>query len=856
MTSLRARALSLSLLLTMLVAGPVLPAIGETVQPTRPATVAPAAAPPAPSAPQPVPPAPAPGVKAKPDEIQTKLDGWKGEIEQIASGLTRDGQSDRRLAELRARVDTIRAGVEAIDQAESPRVAAIEARLKQLGPAPAAKDDEPAPVEAEAIKTERDDQQKLLAEAQGRVKQAQFLNLRADEIVKAISEKRRSRFAKDMVERSRSVLDPSLWLEAAQTMPGTVSGLVYLLADWFSLLASRGLETATAVGSVILVFLTILWTARRRLALLTERDPDAGEPTMLMRSLKAAGIVLVNFAAPVLSLFGIARALDVFELNPARVELFISALAAGVASAAMVYGIALAILAPGKPQWRLTPVGDQTAVRLLRLFVGLSIVHGVGVWFLRLLDVLAAPVAALILASGLFAIVDAILVMLALRSAARSMAGDEETAEIAEAAAEGRSSLWRWILPLGWILAIGAVVAATTGYVALASFVTQQMIHIGFLLGALYILLILADEIILATFRAQSRFGLVMTRSMGMARETVEQIGVVLSGLVRLLLIAAAGLFILAPLGVDGQDMVSDAKGAFFGIKVGGLTFSMSTILSALVFLMVGLAVTRGIQGWLDQRFLPRTRLDIGLKNSIRTSFGYVGTIVSVALAFSVVGLDLQNLAIVAGALSVGVGFGLQSIVNNFVSGLILLVERPIKAGDLVEMGAEKGFVRKINVRSTEIETFDRASLIVPNSSLISGNVKNWMHRDLTGRCVVNVGVAYDADPAQVKAILLACAEAHEKVLKFPVPVVFFTNFGADALEFRLICTVGAVTDAFGVESDLRFAIVAELREKGIEIPFAQRDINIRQLGDLGPLLDRLGLSAQAPRAADETPKS
>ncbi|NLH80561.1 MAG: mechanosensitive ion channel family protein, partial [Phyllobacteriaceae bacterium] len=839
--------------------GPATPSLAQSAAPAsapaQPAKAAPAV-PQATPAPQPAPAKPKPEEPKKPDEVQLRLDGWRSEIDQIAAGVQRDGQTDRRLAELRGRADAIRAAAEEIAQAESPRAAAIEARLKQLGPAPVAKEGEPEPVEADAVKTEREDQQKLLAEAQGRVKQAQLLQLKADEIAKAIAEKRRARFAKDMIERSRSVVDPSMWLEAVSSLPSIFSGLIYLLRDWFALLAGRGFETATAMGSIILLFLGALLAARRRLAQLTERDPEAAEPTTLVRAVKAAGIVLVNFAVPVLALLGVARALDVFELNPARVDLFISALVEGVASAAMVYGIALAILAPGKPQWRMAPVGDQTATRLLRLFVTLSIVHGFGVWFTRLLDVLAAPVATLILAFGLFAVADAVLVMLALRTAARSMAGDEETVEIAEAATVHRSSLWRWILPLGWILAIGATVGALAGYVALASFVTQQTIRTGFLLGALYILLVLADESIQATFHASSRFGMMMTRSMGMARETVEQIGVVLSGVVRLLLIAVAGLFILAPIGIDGQDVVSDAKIAFFGFRIGGLTFSLSAILTGIAFLGIGIAVTRGVQGWLDHRFLPRTRLDVGLKNSIRTSFGYVGTIISVALAFSVVGLDLQNLAIVAGALSVGVGFGLQSIVNNFVSGLILLAERPIKSGDLVEIGSDKGFVRKINVRSTEIETFDRASLIVPNSSLISGNVKNWMHRDLTGRCVVNVGVAYDADPERVKAILLDCAGEHEKVLKFPAPLVLFTNFGADALEFRLLCTIGAVTDVGVVESDLRFAVVTKLRAAGIEIPYAQRDVNIRNLDGLGELLGRVGLSAGGPATAEQTPKS
>jgi small-conductance mechanosensitive channel len=156
----------------------------------------------------------------------------------------------------------------------------------------------------------------------------------------------------------------------------------------------------------------------------------------------------------------------------------------------------------------------------------------------------------------------------------------------------------------------------------------------------------------------------------------------------------------------------------------------------------------------------------------------------------------------------------------------------------------------KINVRSTEIETFDRASLIVPNSSLISGNVKNWMHRDLTGRCVVNVGVAYSADPERVREVLLGCAAEHTRVLRMPAPNAFFVNFGDSALEFRLVCTVANVNDSFSVESDLRFSIVARLREVGIDIPYAQRDIHIRQLEGLGSVMDAL-VGARRPPAQD-----
>jgi len=822
------RARALLVCLSIAVAAPAV----EAAEPAPAARTAPVVAPAA----QPTPAAP---VKAKPDEIQQKLDAWKTEIDQIAAGAQRDGQTDRRLAEVRERVDAIRKSVLEIEATETPRAAAFDNRLKQLGPAPAAKDDEPAPQEADAVRTEREEQQRLFSEADGRVKQAALIRVKADEIIKTIADKRRDRFASQMAERSRSILDPTLWLEAVRALPSLVTGLGFLLGDWLRLLASRGVDTAVASGSVVLALLGVVWLARRRLTQLTDRDPDLAEPPVLRRAAAAAGIVLVNISVPVLGLWGIAKALETFDLNPPRIDLFLMAIIAGVAAAATIYGIALAVLAPGKPQWRLAPVGDHDASRLLHLFVVLAAVHGVGVWLVRLMDVLAAPVAALILASGLFALIDAGLVMASLKAAARAMAG-EEASEKTEAVTEGRSGLWRWAVPFGWVAAIGAIVAVFAGYVALGSFITQQMIRAGFLLGALYILLVLVDEAIQTAFDERSRLHRVLTRSMGFAPETVGQIGVVLSGAARLLLIAVGVLVALTPIGVDSRDVLADAKVAFFGFKIGGLTFSLSNILTGIVFLIIGVAVTRGVQGWLDQRFLPKTRLDVGLKNSIRTAFGYTGYVVAVALGFSVVGLDLQNIAIVAGALSVGVGFGLQSIVNNFVSGLILLVERPIKAGDLVELGAEKGFVRKINVRSTEIETFDRASLIVPNSSLISGNVKNWMHRDLTGRCVVNVGVSYEADPAKVREVLLTCAGEHHKVLKFPAPSAFFINFGDSALEFRLMCTVANVTDAFGVESDLRFAIMERLRDLGIEIPYAQRDINIRQLGDIRGLVDQL----------------
>jgi small-conductance mechanosensitive channel len=204
------------------------------------------------------------------------------------------------------------------------------------------------------------------------------------------------------------------------------------------------------------------------------------------------------------------------------------------------------------------------------------------------------------------------------------------------------------------------------------------------------------------------------------------------------------------------------------------------------------------------------------LRNSIRTGFGYVGVIVAGAVAFSYLGLSLDRLTIVAGALSVGIGFGLQSIVNNFVSGLILLWERPIRVGDLVVVGDGEGYVRHINVRATEIETFDRSTVLVPNSNLISGIVRNRVRSGRTGRVLVSIPAPRFADPDQIAELMRTAALAHREVMSEPPPRVLFKKVTDTAIEFDLICFVDEIDTVARVASELYFAIYRRLRELGV----------------------------------------
>ena len=249
-----------------------------------------------------------------------------------------------------------------------------------------------------------------------------------------------------------------------------------------------------------------------------------------------------------------------------------------------------------------------------------------------------------------------------------------------------------------------------------------------------------------------------------------------------------------------------------------------------LVFLFASvIIVERILQRLLIRRFLSKTRLQPSLQFGLSRIIGYTLIAIGFYVAFQAVGLDLSSLAIVAASVGVGVGFGLQNIINNFVSGIIILAERPISIGDRIDVAGVAGRVTKIQLRSTTVVTNDNITMIVPNADFISNTVTNWSHGDPKVRIRVPVGVAYGSDLKLLQRLLLEAAEEHPKALRDPSPVVLFTEFGDSSLNFELgVWTQEMTATPIHFTSQMNFIIEQKLRENDIVIPFPQRDLHVR----------------------------
>ncbi|WP_336288283.1 mechanosensitive ion channel domain-containing protein [Bartonella sp. CB60] len=368
------------------------------------------------------------------------------------------------------------------------------------------------------------------------------------------------------------------------------------------------------------------------------------------------------------------------------------------------------------------------------------------------------------------------------------------------------------LIVLGMLL----IVMDFLGYIGLARFIMQQIVIGGAFLVLMYLGIKSSQAIGSKGQFMKTIVGQALMQWLHLGKKTMDRLGIVISVFLNLAVVVFCAMPIVVQFGFSYSDLRAVLWQLITGFQIGNVYISLISIAAGIVVFLACLFLVRRFISWLDGIVLVREEFDSGARNSIKTVVSYGGVVVSALIGLSTAGLDLRNFALIAGGLSLGIGFGLQNIVQNFVSGLIILVGRPFKLGDYVESGSVGGIVKQISVRATELETFQHKTVIIPNSSLINNNVTNWTRRTKIGRIDIPVDVSSNISPERVVEILLEIASATEGVLKNPAPQVNFTTFDSKKFSFTLAIYVPNITSTSKVANALRFVLYKRFAEEGI----------------------------------------
>lgn len=742
---------------------------------------------------------------------------WQKTLDDTEKELSNPEITDERLVALREEMLKLDGKLRQVRDAANEQATVIRHDLEALGPVPA----EGAPPEAATVIARRKVLNEGIATAEGGAKEADLLLGRNGRVFETIKRLRQSRFTQRVLTRSASPLSETVWSKAQPEWQSFWDDMAIPVKTWLQkpewspMTRDRLGRLVMGVGlALLLAFPIRAWLARRMV-----RNLPAGPPTDLYRIRSAALTGLLHAWLPSMAAIAIYLSLVTGDgLTPGAAELAGDALLA-VVLAFVVVSIARAALRPNRSTLRLAPLSDAGARRVYWVVVGLAWLFAVH--FILSSTLKSRDVSLEVIATEL--LVFSCLVSLVLSGLLSREVWTRPDQLHLTPMRRGQ----RFVLGL---LIIAITVSSMAGYVGLSRLLAIHGVVTMALLALLALLVLLmriSDEFVGQLLSADSRFGIYLRRQLALTSEGAEMLGFWIVFAMKTFIVMAGGLAMLFLWSLDRKDLTLWLRETFQGFKLGKITISPAEILLGLLLFTLLLTATRLIQRTLDRRIFPRTRLDMGARTSIRAAVGYAGFTLAALFGISTMGIDFSSLAMIAGALSVGIGFGLQNIVNNFVSGLILLIERPIKVGDWVVVGEYQGYVKNISVRATEVTTFDRATVFIPNSSLISGTVMNRTHADKIGRVVLPIGIDYDADVAKARTLLLGIAEGNPGIRDNPAPVVLMSGFGDSALNLELVAFVNDVEKVKAVTSELLFAIHAAFRQHGIQIPYPQRDLKL-----------------------------
>ncbi|EJL90738.1 DUF3772 domain-containing protein [Pantoea sp. GM01] len=744
-------------------------------------------------------------------KMQKILDKIKGQV----SGDTNESQ----LNQLNEMALELSGNAETLGQALIPQRQQLDAQLAVLGPAPKA---DSGVKETPEVTRKRAALENQKGKLDDQIKQADGIKNGALVLSSQIVNLRRDQLKSQLALNSGSIFGPRFWAPvfSSQDLDGEkISDFRDELQDTAALSWEPGWRFGTIAW---LVAAMLVMTIGRRygeefLAWVSINKMPEGR---LRRSFLAATIALTTLAAVVLTFHFLAQAFTRRDEVSGDVQDFVDRLVQLSVYCGLIAGLGRAFLSTRRPSWRLPAISNEVA-QALKPFPPFTAAL---VFVFQTVEAFNYSVGTslntTIFANGLTALLigcTGLAISMRVNRVRRRMVQEGHQPE-------ARSTIVGLVQLALMLTALAILISLIIGYVTLARFLSYEVIWCGILFGSFYFLSHLVQDGCESLFSTSNATGKRLQSSLNIDERHLQQAATLLSALGKTLLIAILALALLNGTFASSTpiELIQKVIEFWGGKGLESLNIVPAHMVNAILCLVVGIYVLRSVRRWLDKDFLPKTTMDVGMRVSLVTLFSNIGYVLVILLTLSIMGLQWNKLAWIVSALSVGIGFGLQEIVKNFISGLILLTERPVKVGDLVSISGIEGDIRRINVRATEIQLGDKSTVIVPNSQFISQNVRNATMGNAQGVVTIQLTFPLDIDPVKVREILLEVYQENERILETPEPSVSFKDLTPAGIVLSVTGNVAGQRQISGAKSDLLFDILTRLRKEGIMLSTPQ----------------------------------
>jgi small-conductance mechanosensitive channel len=739
-------------------------------------------------------------------DLQTRLNGLK---QQVSLAIN--------YSQLEGPQDLVQAFMQEVDRLSAqlvPEQAQLQAQLAVLGPVPLASADAEKPdiTRQRAALTE----QKNLVDSH--LKTLTALRSSASELLSQIASIRRSLLETEVTQQTRSILNPWFWAPLFNPPLADRQRLQGFLQQVDAALDMAWRPGQRLLTGVLMALVLGIWFVGRGLAergltwLCIHRVPEG----RLRRSALALASVIATMLTASIALkllfFTLTRNLPL----PPQLTGFAGEFEKVLYTCVLITGLSRALLSTQHPSWRLPAVADPVALAIKPYPRRLALVLLVLVAMAQVTNVTSMSAELVMAVRGLTALVVSLVIatlMLRVSKVRRSLVAAGEPTEA------GRT-IAGMIYAFCTIAVMISFLAMLTGYISLGRFITYELVWLFIIFSGFYLLIQLFKDACDHFFSPRESTGKALKQLLGISDARLEQISIIVSGAGRaaLMLIACITLLVGGVGSTLGQ-LATNILAILGGDGLRRLNIVPANVLNALLAMIIGVYLIRSLRRWLDNEFLPKTAMDPGMCASLSTLFANIGYASVVLLTLSSLGIKWTNLAWIVSALSVGIGFGLQEIVKNFISGLILLTERPVKVGDLISISGVEGDIRRINVRATEIQLADRSIVIVPNSQLISQNLRNvTLGGSAQGVASLELMFPLDIDPEQVRNLLFDTYTEHESILEKPAPFVRFSQLKPEGITLTVTGYVASPRTVGAIKSELLFEILKRLGAAGIEL--------------------------------------